>query len=147
MTYADFSFYRDVYLGSQVGEEDFPRLALRASQYIDSFTMGKARSHAQMEAVKMACCALAEQLEALEQLERLGSARVRASLETSGQSLRSETVGPWSRTYETGGEGAASAAALAAEAKARLAETARQYLALTGLLYRGGRRCSCSPTR
>ena len=45
MTYADYTYYAGIYMGS-VSEEDFPRLAVRASSFLDYYTMGKAAAAA-----------------------------------------------------------------------------------------------------
>ena len=58
---------------------------------------------------------------------------------TYAAEVQSETVGSWSRSYRSGGDSARSAAQAAAENRAALLSIARQYLARTGLLYRGGR--------
>ena len=52
--------------------------------------------------------------------------------------VKSETVGSYSRTLATGGESAFSALNATDGAKKLLAETCMEYLAHTGLLYRGG---------
>lgn len=41
MSYADYTYYGKVYMGT-VREEDFPRLSLRAENYINYFTQGRA---------------------------------------------------------------------------------------------------------
>ena len=46
MAYADYTYYTDTFLGTAVKESDFPRLALRASSYLDYYTMGKAAKNA-----------------------------------------------------------------------------------------------------
>lgn len=67
-------------------------------------------------------------------------------IEDNGRNLsggESETVGGYSRTLATGGESALSALNATDGAKKLLAETCREYLAHTGLLYRGGG-CRCT---
>ena len=54
MAYADYTYYTDTFLGTAVKESDFPRLALRASSYLDYYTMGKAAKNAGLDALKMA---------------------------------------------------------------------------------------------
>lgn len=147
MTYADFEYYRDKYMGGLIAEEDFPRFALRASQYLDYITMGKAACSGQAGALATACCALAEQYQVIDRLQRMEGSGVSTSTETAGQEVKSETVGPWSRTYQSGGEQAAQAASLLEGSNARLLDIARQYLSHTGLLYRGGRCGACSHIR
>lgn len=40
MAYADYAYYTTAYLGTTIGEADFPRLSLRASSYLDYYTQG-----------------------------------------------------------------------------------------------------------
>lgn len=42
MTYADYDYYSGTYLGT-VSEEDFPRLAVRASSFLDYYTQNRAK--------------------------------------------------------------------------------------------------------
>lgn len=83
--------------------------------------MGKASKNAELEAVKMACCACADIYAGTE------STQAQA---VSGGELASETVGAYSRTYRSSAE-------IATSLNARMAETVQMYLAPTGLLYRG----------
>lgn len=138
MIYADFDYYANEYFGRTIQETEFPRMALRASQYIDYITMGKARDS--MEPVKMCCCALAEQFQAIETAQELAQKSLSAGA-ADGAEVQSETVGSWSRSYRSGGDSAQSAAHAAEAGRSVLLDTARQYLANTGLLYRGGRCC------
>lgn len=142
MAYADYEYYTATYLGTAIEEADFPRLSLRASGYLDYITQGRAAKNAGLDALKMACCALAEQYQAIEAAQALAQKSLDASLSSQGAEVKSQTVGSWSKTYQSGGESAASAAAAASSAQAVLAAVARQYLGTTGLLYRG-RGCGC----
>lgn len=135
MVYADYDFYTNEYFGRAISEADFPRLALRGSQYIDYITQGRAEAKADLEAVKMCCCELAEQYQAIDAAKQ---AQVE-SLSDEYVELQSETTGTWSRSY---GNTADMAAKISADAKASLHEVAQQHLSRTGLLYRGGG-CSC----
>lgn len=137
MIYADFEFYQASYFGKLIQEEDFPRLSLQASQYIDYITRGKAAAKAELEAVKMCCCALAEKYQAIETAERLAVNSLAAGAADGGE-VSSESVGSWSRSYRSSGYSAQSAIQTAREGRSVLLETARQHLANTGLLYRGG---------
>lgn len=139
MIYADFAFYKDSFFGTAISEDDFPRLASRASQYLDYYTMGRAAGNSYMNSVKMACCALAERYQVIERAEKTFFDSVG---ETGG--LKSESVGSYSVSYQTSGEVAESAASAAEAAKEGLAEIVREYLAGTNLLYRG-RCCRCMP--
>lgn len=140
MAYADFDFYANEYYGQAVDEIAFHHLAIRASSYLDYYTQGRAAKNPDLRELKMACCALAEQYQVIEQAQALANKNLSAAMESDGGEVQSETVGSWSKSYRSGGESAGAAASAAANAQASLAEVARQYLAGTGLLYRG-RRC------
>lgn len=139
MVYADFEFYTTEYMGAAINDTDFPRFALRASTYLDYYTQGRAEKNADLDAVKMACCALAEQYQIIDQAQALANKNLASGLKTDGGEVQSETVGGWSKSYRSGGESAGAAASVVANAQASLASVARLYLAGTGLLYRGGR--------
>lgn len=95
---------------------------MRASSYLDYITMGKAKKNTNLHALKMACCALAEQYQVFM------AAQKRVSSEHG--ELQSESVGSWSQSYRSGAE-------TMEAAKGQMAAVAGQYLAHTGLLYRG----------
>lgn len=140
MAYADFDFYVNEYYGQAVDEIAFPHLAIRASSYLDYYTQGRADKNHELKELKMACCAMAEQYQVIEQAQALANKNLSAAMESDGGEVQSETVGSWSKSYRSGGDSAGAAASVAANAQASLAAVARQYLAGTGLLYRG-RRC------
>lgn len=141
MTYADYEYYTGTYMGA-VSEEDFPRLAVRASSFLDYYTKGKAASHADLDAVKMCCCALVDKYAVIEAAQGMALSRLtQASAEK--QDVKSETIGSYSRTLGTGAESAAAAQSLADSANKLLSEVCTAYLAHTGLLYRGGG-CRCT---
>ena len=140
MVYATFEYYICTYMGTTISETAFPRLAMRASAFLDYYTQGRADKNADMDALKMACCALAEQYQVIEQAQELAKKNLSAAMESDGGEVQSETVGSWSKSYRSGVESAGAAASVAANAQASLAAVARQYLSGTGLLYRG-RRC------
>lgn len=138
MIYADYDFYLNEYYGKNIRPEDYPRLALRGSQYIDYITQGKAAARADLESVKMCCCALAEQYQSIDAAQALAQKSLAAGA-ADGAEVQSETVGGWSRSYRSGGDSARAAAQAEEAGKAALLDIARRYLANTGLLYRGGR--------
>lgn len=124
--YASFEFYEDKYFGSALTEQEFARASKRASSFIDYYTMGKAKDYPDTDgAVAMCCCALAEQYQIIENAK---------AQSISGGEVKSQTVGAWSKTYASGTE-------TAEAARKVLADIVMEYLAGTGLLYRGGRRC------
>lgn len=142
MAYADYEYYTTTYLGTAISEADFPRMALRASSFLDYYTQGRAAQNADLDALKMACCAVAEQYQYIDIAQALAQKSLTSSLESSESGeLQSQTVGSWSKTYRSGGESAAQAATAAASARSLLSAAAAQYLAGTGLLYRGGGCC------
>ena len=138
MAYADYLFYTEEYFGTVIQALDFPRLAERASTFLDYYTQGKAAKNADLKALKMACCAVAECQQTVEKAQAVAAAGMEASLNGGGREVQSESVGSWSRTYASGDGGGWSAAWTASEnIQKSLAKAALPYLAHTGLLYRG----------
>lgn len=131
MVYADYSYYTDTFLGNAIAEADFPRLAKRASDRIDILTRSRAVDcYAKYPApVRDAVCAIAE---ILQQGER-GNAL------TGEAVVRSETTGKHSVTYAAVQD--ASTETGQAALNARINAAAWQYLAHTGILYRGVETC------
>ena len=86
MQYVDYDFYVNVYLGNAIEPEDFPRLSLRASEYVYSLTRGLCEKvpEEQRDAVQRAICAVADVL--------LDEQRMTAR-------IASETVGSHSVSY------------------------------------------------
>lgn len=136
MVYADYDYYKNTYLGNAISEDDYTRLALRSSQYIDYITRNK--SQADMEAVKMACCAIAEQYQMIDAAQNLAR---KGLTESDGKEVQSESVGSWSKSYRSAGDSAQAVLATKNSEQASLYSIALQYLANTGLLYRGGGHC------
>lgn len=134
MSYADFVFYSNEYYGRAINAEDFPRLAARASAFLDYCTMNRAKSCPDMPELKMACCALAEQYQAIETAQYAAQKSLSVSAETTGAEVSSETVGSWSKSYRSGGESASAALKSTQNSQEALYETARMYLGSTGLL-------------
>ena len=141
MIYADYEYYCDIYKGT-VDADSFCRLATRASSFLDYYTLGKAESHADLDAVKMCCCALVDKYAVIEAAQALAMKNL-ANAAAKDAEVKSETVGSHSRTLATGGESALSALSATDGAKKMLAETCMECLAHTGLLYRGGG-CRCT---
>ena len=137
MVYADYSYYVDNFFGEAVEETDFPKYAAKASAFLDYYTRGKAKANADLDAVKTACCALAEQYHIIELANK---AAIKGMGSDSDKA--SETVGSYSVSYRGGGEIATASMQAKQAANAELVKLAQFYLADTGLLYRGG--CSCT---
>lgn len=144
MIYADYSYYSGAYFGT-ASEEEFMRLAVRASAFLDYYTHGNAEYHTDLDAVKMCCCALVDKYKVIEAAQEMAVKRLTTANAVDAET-KSETVGSYSRTLSTGAEGAAAAVSVAESANNLLAETCRVYLAHTGLLYRGGAHRCTPPT-
>lgn len=91
MIYADYTYYISTYGGKAVSEEDFPRLAAKASAYIDRLTFGRAAEFPDDERLKRCCCELCESLMLTDG--------------NGGMVKQSESVGSWSYSL-AGSEGA-----------------------------------------
>ena len=119
---ADYSFYTGEYYGKLLSSEEFPEYATRADAWLSELTFGRYSSpdlsESQLQAVKMAECAVADLWYQLQ------------TEQASNPAISKETVGSHSVTYRTGTEAASGWAA-------RIYETAARYLLTTGLLYRG----------
>ena len=138
MAYADFTYYAETYLGMSIAEADFPRLSLRASDYIDYMTRAKAAKVEDpviLDALAKACCAVAEQIQAEERNAAIAAQTANRAIAAGSGELKSESVGGYSVSYTTGADYANQNMAKA-EAAARKSFL-YQYLANTGLLYRG----------
>lgn len=75
MAYADYEFYTTSYFGSVVPEADFPRLAERASDFVDTMTFdrlmdGLPTNERSQKRIKKAICSLAELMYQLELAEK-----------------------------------------------------------------------------
>lgn len=118
MSYADFTFYEDTYLGNAIAEADFPRLALRASAQIDRITFGRAVTDTDNEtAIKNAMCAVAEEIQRQEQGDNVDG-------------VTSESQGRYSVSY-----GANSSKSRTNTQK--IEDAAKLYLEDTSLMYAG----------
>lgn len=142
MVYADYEYYKATYLGAAIQEAEFPRLALRASAFLDYYTQGRAALNHGLDALKMACCAVAEQYQSIESAQDLAQKAASNALSKEGGELQSQSVGSWSKTYRSAGESAEDAARAGAAAREGLSGVAGMYLAGTGLLYRGRGCCN-----
>lgn len=75
MAYADYGFYTTSYFGNAVPETDFPRLAERASEFVDIMTSdrlvdGLPNNERSQKRIKKAVCSLAEILYQIELAEK-----------------------------------------------------------------------------
>ena len=117
--YANYAFYSGEYLGRVItSEKDFAYYALRASEIIDSKTFGRIGEIT--PAVKMACCAAADELYSD------ASAKAKAAGGISSESVDGYSVSY--RAYNTEAEKAA---------EKRVNAAIKRYLGGTGLMFRG----------
>ena len=75
MAYADYEFYTTSYFGSVVPETDFPRLAERASDFVDTMTFdrlvdGLPSNERSQKRIKKAVCSLTELMYQIELAEK-----------------------------------------------------------------------------
>ena len=75
MAYADYDFYTTSYFGSVVPEADFPRLAERASDFVDTMTFdrlvdGLPTNERSQKRIKKTVCSLAELMYQIELAEK-----------------------------------------------------------------------------
>ena len=134
--YATYEFYKESY-GGAVSEGDFIRLGVKATAFLDYYTMGKAKNNSDMESVRLAFCALVDKYSEIEGVS-LSAQKSVSGVSSVGK--KSESVGSYSVTYQTADE----FKAMERNLKAELAEICRMYLAGTNLLYRGGCRNVCT---
>ncbi len=116
--YADFNCYKTEYYGTTITDEaSYKYYAEIAAEYIEQATFGRAKCC--MEKVRKCECRIAEILFANHE-----------NLKEDEREVKSESVGGWSRTYT---ENKLSPEAL----EARIRDTIRLYIGMTGLLYCG----------
>lgn len=75
MAYTDYEFYKTSYFGSVVPETDFPRLAERASEFVDTMTFDRLvdrlpENERSQKRIKKAVCSLAELMYQIELAEK-----------------------------------------------------------------------------
>ena len=75
MAYADYEFYTTSYFGSVVPEADFPQLAEKASDFVDTMTFdrlvdGLPTNERSQKRIKKAVCSLAELMYQIELAEK-----------------------------------------------------------------------------
>lgn len=58
--YADYDFYQQAFHGKLIPDTEWPRYVLLAEQYLTEVTFG--RADPSLDAVRMAACAVAEEL-------------------------------------------------------------------------------------
>ena len=134
MAYADFTYYQQSYIGTEITDEStFRQVAERASDYLDAVTFGRLETGIPLELetkVRRCCCALAEAYAAF-------GGNIGAE-QDGADAVKSESIGAYSVTYASSSE---QLSALmhgdATGLESYLKQICGQYLGRTGLLYRG----------
>lgn len=136
MAYACYMYYAATYGGNAISEEEFPRLAERASEFIDYLTFDKAKTMVDDDRVKKCCCAIAEKMALLDSANSAIRSGIESAIANGGE-ITSETVGEWSVSKKSGLSAAESAKSYTDAVNKEIGDVARRYLLSTGLLYRG----------
>lgn len=118
--YADFEFYTKKFHGSTIPEAAFPSAMLRSSIFIRYITFGRIDETDIPEEAKLAACAVAD----LMYKDDLAK-------DKNGREIKSENNDGYSASFVT------SVDEKGRSIEARAYQSANQYLAYTGLLYRG----------
>lgn len=126
-TYTDYDFYIDTYMGN-MSEEDFDRLIVRASYEVCKNIFDRDYTGYEDE-VQLATCSVADILYEIEKLEN------KKNITISDKTLKSESVGDYSRTFDTAN--VSDIEVDISNQKEKIKEEIRRYLLMTGLLYRG----------
>src|SRR3990172_795778 len=120
--YVDYAYYSNTYLGVLISSSNFNRLALRASEVVDQVTFDRVsviieadEDSDQIDAIKMATCAVAEEYQRIEQ-------------SGGADGILSESVGSHSVTYAKGSYSSRTKIS-------KMSEIAGRYI--PGLMFRG----------
>ena len=129
MTYCDFGYYKNGYYGNLIGEEDFMRIAKRATDKINSITFWRMKFDELSEEIKTrvkdATCALADKMYDNE----LSNTAIR---EVGGAGVSSVSSGSESISF-----GNSATISNTVELDRVYYSIVREYLTGTGLLYAG----------
>lgn len=137
MSYVNFDYYKNIFLGTFITDENiFNRLALRAAEFIDYQTMGKAVFYfmENPEPIEKCVCALAEVMRESEN----GNAANSQSGNGRGGIIKSESAGDESYTYQIFDSMSESGQKNISD---RIQKILEYYLIPTNLLYRGASLC------
>lgn len=128
----DFTYYTEVFEGTAIPEQDFKQLSKKAERFVNYATCNRAleTQGETLETVKECICELAEQYQVIEKTEK-------QSLGEGEKVIASESVGSWSVSYDTPTKVDVNASDYITEKNKKLYSVVKEYLAFTGLLYRG----------
>lgn len=131
--YVEYDYYKEVFGGVAIPSDLFKSHALRASREVDKITLyriqnaGNPNGYEVDGKVKNAVCAVADVLFKQDEADKL----------TGGGAISSETVKSHTVSFKT-----QTAEERERQSKKEIQNAARDFLATTGLLYRGaGRMC------
>lgn len=125
--YTDYDFYKNTYKGD-MPETDFNKVIVRASYEVQKNIFNRDIKGYEDE-IQMATCSVVDILLKVEQLEN------KKDTILSNNNLKSESVGDYSRTFDT--LGIDNVNVEISNQKEKIKEELRRYLLYTGLLYRG----------
>ena len=92
--YADYAFYTGTYQGEDIPEVDWRRISARADAFVDRLTYGRLHHGWDVtEAVKMACCAVAEALHAQQAAQAQGAKAAAAGIKSENSDGYSVSYG------------------------------------------------------
>lgn len=125
--YTNYYFYKNTYMGN-MSENDFDKQVIRASYEVQKNIFDRDITGYEDE-VQLATCSVADILYKIEQLES------KKSTTMSDKTLKSESVGDYSRTFDT--SSVSDIELEISNQNAKIKEEIKKYLLNTGLLYRG----------
>ncbi len=125
--YTDYDFYSNTYKGN-MPEDDFNKLVIRASYEVQRNIFDRDITGYEDE-VQLATCSITDILLKIEILEN------KKETIFSKQTLKSESVGDYSRTFDT--TSVSDIEVQISNQKEKIKEELKKYLLITGLLYRG----------
>lgn len=126
-TYTNYEFYINTYKGN-MPQDDFEKLVIKASYEVQKNIFNRDITDYKDE-VQMATCSITDILYKIEQLEN------RKDTTILDKTLKSESVGNYSRTFES--SSVTDIDVQISNQKEKIKEELRNYLLTTGLLYRG----------
>lgn len=125
--YTNYDFYNNTYKGN-MPQDDFEKLVIKASYEVQKNIFNRPILGFEEE-VQMATCSITDILYKIEQLENKKDTTI------SGKELKSESVGPLTRTFNN--STTTDIDVQISNQKEKIKEELRTYLLRTGLLYRG----------
>ncbi len=89
--YADYTYYQQSYRGEMIPAQEWPKMAAQADAFVDAITFGRLHhGWTVTDSVKMACCAVAEEIFSQQQEK---------SAKASAAGIRSENTDGYSVGY------------------------------------------------